>query len=320
MKKNPSKLLIWLSVILLSMIWGSTWLAIKIGLRDTPPFFSAALRFIIASLGLLAYMKYKKLKFPATFQFWKRSVLLALFMFIIPYAFVYWGEMHISSGLSSVLFSSQSLFVVLCSHYLLAAEKAAPVKWLGLLAGMAGLVFIFYTRFGITTDLGVLGMLGILAAALSAAFALVWLRKIGGELDHVTELTSQICVTALFFILLSPCLEKFPRDLSPASLWLCVAYLGIVGTSLSFLIYYWLAKHTTALILSFSVYLTPVLALFLGWFFLNEYIGANDLVGASIVILSIVVTQSNIKFTFKPGAVFQGDPGAARPAGQVNEN
>lgn len=290
--KNPSSIIIWLSVILLSIIWGSTWLAIKIGLQSTPPFFSAALRFIIAVLFLLLYMRFKKLKFPTTFIFWKRSFLLALFMFIIPYGFVYWGEMYVSSGLSSVLFSSQSLFVVLCSHYMLTNEKATLIKWLGLLFGIFGLVFIFYTRFEIASDFGFMGMLGIIGAAISAAFALVWLKKIGENSDHVTELTSQIFITALFFIFLSFTIEKFPQDLSSRNLWLCVGYLAIVGTSISFLIYYWLAKHTSALILSFSIYLTPVLALFLGWLFLNEYIGTNDIIGTAIVILSIIITQS----------------------------
>lgn len=293
--------MIWASVLLLSVIWGSTWPAIKIGLQDTPPFFSAALRFIIAALSLLVYMRHKKLKFPATFEFWKRSFLLASFILIIPYAFVYWSEMHISSGLSSVLFSSQALFVVLCSHYLLADEKATFIKWTGLLTGMSGLIFIFYTRFRIVSDLGVLGMLGILTAALSAAFGLSWLKKIGGNTDHLTGLTAQICITALFFILLSPCFEKSPGNLSSTSLWLCVGYLAIVGTALAFLIYYWLTKHTTTLIISFSVYLTPILALFLGWFFLHEDIGANDIIGTFIVIISIVITQMNVKPGFRPG-------------------
>lgn len=144
---KPSGMVVWFAVAALSLVWGSTWLAIKIGLQETPPFFSAALRFIIAALCLLAYMRYQQKTFPASFEFWKKSALPALFMFITPYVFVYWGGLYVSSGLSSVLFSSQALFVVLCSHYLLADEKATLIKWAGLLAGMSGLVFIFYTRF-----------------------------------------------------------------------------------------------------------------------------------------------------------------------------
>lgn len=322
MKKSPSISIIWLSVIALSLIWGSTWLAIKIGLQETPPFFSAALRFVIAALCLLGYMRHNKKTFPATFEFWKKSALLALFMFIVPYVFVYWGGMYVSSGLSSVLFSSQALFVVLCSHYILADEKATLIKWAGLLAGMSGLVFIFNTRFRLASDLALLGMLGIISGALSAAYALVRLRKTGEKSDHLTGLASQICITALFFIVLSPCLEKFPRDLSSPSLWLCAAYLGIVGTALAFLVYYWLAKHAAALTISFSVYLTPVLALFLGWLILHEHVGAKDIIGTVIVIISIIAAQADIK----PNSRLSKSttkirlPGAEAVPDEVNEN
>lgn len=293
--KTPSILIIWLSVILLSLIWGSTWLAIKIGITDTPPIFSASLRFIVASLFLIVYMKYKKLKFPLNLIFWKRSFILALFMFIIPYGLVYWGEMYISSGLSSVLFSSQSLFVVLFSHYILTNEKATYIKWLGLLIGMLGLTFIFYTRFELSSNWGIAGMIGILLAAGSSGYALVWLKLSGEKTNHIVELTSQVCITTLFFSLLSPFIEDFPQQLSSKTLWLSVGYLAIIGTSISFMVYYWLAKHTTVLILSFSIYFTPILALFLGWLFLGEVIGMNDIIGIIIVIVSIIITQMNKK-------------------------
>ncbi|MFH0867137.1 MAG: EamA family transporter [Bacteroidota bacterium] len=298
--KNPSKLVIWFSVMLLSLIWGSTWLAIKIGLYDTPPIFSAALRFIVASAFLIFYMKIKKIKFPVTLQYWKYSLFMALFMFMLPYGFVYWGEKYVSSGLSAVIFSSQSLFVIIFSQFFLKHEKATLLKIAGLFIGTLGLIYIFYSRFEIAENYGLFGMAGILLAAVSAAFALVWLRMKGDKSDLITDLTSQICITALFFILTSLCFEKFPADISSPNLWLSVGYLAVIGTSISFLIYYWLAKHTSALILSFSIYLTPVLALFLGWFFLDEGIGTNDIIGTIIVITSIIIAQSNKKLSFLP--------------------
>lgn len=284
-------MVIWLSVMMLSLIWGSTWLAIKTGLRDAPPFFSAALRFIIAVLFLLGWMRLKGESFPAVPGFWKRSALLASVMFVIPYAFVYLGEMHVSSGLSSVLFSSQALFVVLCSHYMLKNERATPAKWAGIAAGMAGLVLIFSSRFGLVTGSARLGMLGIVAGAFSAAFALVWLKKTGGEAAGPAGLTAQLCVTAAFFAALSLCTEGLPADLSRPRLWLCAGYLGVPGTALAFLVYYWLTERADALTISLSVYLTPVLALFLGWALGDERVGFGEIAGTGVVLCGIAFAQ-----------------------------
>ena len=124
MKKTPSVLILWMSVILLALIWGSTWLAIKYGLQDALPMYSASLRFILASGVLYVLMKFKGQSLPKEFIFWRRSLFLSTFMLIIPYTLVYWGEVHILSGLTSVLFSTQSLFIIPFAHFLLVKERA----------------------------------------------------------------------------------------------------------------------------------------------------------------------------------------------------
>ena len=293
MKRSPSFLFLWMSVILLSLIWGSTWLAIKYGLQDAPPMYSASLRFIIASFVLYGLMKFKGQSLPKEFIFWKRSVFLAIFMFIIPYSLVYLGEVHISSGLASVLFSAQSLFVIPFAHFFLANEKTNMRKWIGIMFGLIGLGLVFYDRFYWLTHWGVLGMVGILIAATSGAFALVWLRKSEKSIEPLKEVTAQIIITALTFTMLSLVFEPFPETLMSVKLGVSVFYLAVFGTAIAFLIYYWLAKHTTALMISFSVFITPIFAVFLGWIFLKESYGLNGLIGTSMVLISILIVQKS---------------------------
>ncbi|NOZ47145.1 MAG: EamA family transporter [Chlorobi bacterium] len=296
MKRTPSILILWASVILLSLIWGSTWLAIKYGLQDAPPMYSASFRFILASVMLFGYLKFKRKTLPQKLYFWKRSIFLAIFMFIIPYGLVYWGEVHISSGLASVLFSTQSLFVIPFAHFLLVNERASFRKWIGIFLGLSGLILIFNERLQWLTQWGLLGMFAIILAAVSGAFALVWLRKKEETIEPLTEVTAQIIITAIAFTIISLFFEPFPVILMSVKLGVSIVYLAIIGTAISYLIYYWLAKHTTALMISFSIFITPVFAVFMGWAFLNEMLGVKGFIGTTMVLSSIFIVQKSSKF------------------------
>ena len=98
MKGKFHKHKIYLSVLALGIIWGSTWLVIKFGLDQAPPFFSAALRFILAFVILFVWQMLKGYKFPRSLKYWKNTILITILIFIIPYALVYWSELYISAA------------------------------------------------------------------------------------------------------------------------------------------------------------------------------------------------------------------------------
>ena len=295
---NNINIKIFSGVAVLAIIWGSTWLAIKFGLMDAPPFLSAALRFIVAFITLFIWLKFTGYKFPLTLSYWKRASFIALFMFIIPYAFVYWGELYISSGLAAVLFSSQSLFVIFFSHYFLINEKATIIKYFGLFLGLAGLFIIFFDKINWTDWHGFIGMTGLIIAAASGAFGLVWLKKKGETVEPVPEVTAQLGITAIAFIILSLIFEKTQIEISSVKLWGSIIYLAIPGTAIAFVIYFWLAKNASALIASFSIFLAPIFAVFLGWLILYEIYNIRSILGTILVLFSIVITQLNMQKIF----------------------
>lgn len=291
MQKPIQKYKIYLGVITLGIIWGSTWLAIKFGLEDAPPFFSAALRFILTFLILFAWQKIKGYRFPKSIKYWRSSIFIALLMFIIPYAMVYWGEQYISSGLSAVLFSSQSLFVVIFAHFISKTEKAGAQKFLGLLIGLAGLFILYKSQITWDEIQGPKGMIALLFAAASAALGLVLLSKQKHKFDPGPEVMTHIGITAIAFIILSLILEEPPENIFIPNLWIGIVYLAVIGTALGFIVYYWLAKHTTAFVTSFSIFISPVFAVFLGWLILNETINFLGITGIFLVLISIILTQ-----------------------------
>ncbi len=148
---------------------------------------------------------------------------------------------------------------------------------------------MFYDRFYWLTHWGILGMVGVLIAAMSGAFALVWLRRKEETIEPLKEVTAQIFITAFAFTLMTVFFEPFPESLMSLKLGVSVAYLAIIGTAIAFVIYYWLAKYTTALMISFSIFIAPIFAVFLGWVFLKESYGLNGLIGTTLVLGSILI-------------------------------
>ena len=293
------KFKIYIGVLSLGIIWGSTWLAIKFGLEDAPPFFSAAIRFVLTFLILFVWQKIKGYKFPKSRKYWGNSIFLAMLMFIIPYAMVYWGEQYISSGLSAVLFSSQSLFVVIFAHFISKTEKARVNKFLGLFIGLLGLFILYKSQITWDEIQGPKGVIALLFAAASAALGLVVLSKQKHKYDPVPEVMTHMGITAVAFILLTLIFEKPPENIFTPKLWISIVYLAVVGTAFGFIVYYWIAKHATAFTTSFSIFISPVFAVFLGWLILNETINVLGITGIFLVLISIVLTQLPKKVTLK---------------------
>lgn len=291
MRTQFQKYKIYIGVLLLGIIWGSTWLAIKFGLEKSPPFFAAALRFIFAFIILFIWQKIKGYTFPRDLKYWKNTTIIALFMFIIPYAMVYWGEQYISSGLSAVLFSSQPLFVVIFAHYISKTEKAGINKIVGLLIGLFGLFLIYKDTIDYTKPQSFQGMTALLLAAASAALGLVLLSKKKHNVDPVPEVMIHLGITAIAFVLMSLLFEEIPENIFSLKLWISISYLAVFGTAFGFILYYWIAKHTTAFLTSFSIFISPVFAVFLGWLVLDETMNIIGILGVLLVLVSVIVTQ-----------------------------
>lgn len=297
MKQSYSNTRIWLSVMFLALVWGSTWLAIKIGLNDAPPFQCAGLRFTLATLFLLIWLKITKKKLPFNYKFWFRAISLSTIMFTIPYGMVYLGEQYISTGLASVLFSTQSLFVVIFAHFILHDEKAKLYKWLGLIVGISGLIFIFHDDMNLNGRLYYLGMFFVLIAAASGGLSLVYLRNIRDSFDPFIEVTGQLIVTTAVFLIIGYGFEDKTTNYYSASLWISIVYLALIGTSLAFVIYYWLSKHASAITVSFSIFTAPLFAVFFGWFIFGELIGLYGKIGFVLVVVSVIITNVLPEYT-----------------------
>jgi len=282
-------------VALLCLIWGSTWLGIKIGLEDFPPFLSAGVRFVIASVVLFLIAKVQKARFPKDPSTCFRICVTAIFMYVATYILVYWGAQYISSGLASVLFSTHPFFVALFAHSILPAERFTFAKGMGLLLGVAGVLMIFSEKLGLGPDLAFWGMVALVVSAATSGYASVLVKRYLTELSPIVLTSMQMALAALIIISLGFLTEEVrAMRFTPSSVG-SLLYLSLVGSALAFSLYYWLLRRMEATRLSLMAFVTPVVALFLGWATYGETINARTLLGAALVFVGIyIVNYSSI--------------------------
>ena len=146
--------LVWL---LLCGIWGSTWLFIKLGLADLPPFTFAGIRFVIASVVLLALIAWCRVPFPRKRRDWMLLAVTGILSFSLNYGLVFWGEQYISSGLAALLQSTLPAFGLIIAHYYLPGEQMTPPKIAGVMLGVVGVGVIFSNQLQVSGPKAVWG-------------------------------------------------------------------------------------------------------------------------------------------------------------------
>jgi len=172
---------------MLCIIWGSTWLAIRIGLEGAPPFLSASLRFAVASVVLVLLGVVFRSKWPQNRTEWALVGFVGVVLFTADYGLIYWGENNgVESGLSAILFATFPLQTALVANAYLKAERFTAQKLLGIGVGFGGVVLIFRSQLGTAGLEKVFPMLSIVLAATCAAFATVAVKRWGHDTEPIS--------------------------------------------------------------------------------------------------------------------------------------
>jgi len=269
-------------IVILALIWGSTWLAIKVGLGFIPPFYFAAMRFIIASAVLFPLaLKGGKLN-PGISPF--LVLLTGLLLIPVPYGLAYWGAQFISSGLSAVLFSSLPIFVAVFSMWLLPGEKLTRSNGVGLLLGITGIGVIYFDDLAVSDFLSSVGVLTIILGTIISAVGLILVKKNASSSNPVALSAFHHLLGAVFLLPLAFVFEDWSAvEFNRASI-LSLFFLAIFGSGLAFALYYWLLKSMDVTKASLLVYVTPVIAAYLGWIFLDEVVTLQMVIGTGLVL------------------------------------
>ncbi|MBL8123532.1 MAG: DMT family transporter [Pyrinomonadaceae bacterium] len=279
------KILVW---IILCLIWGSTWIFIKIGLGDLPPITFSAARFGLAILILAPLIKIFGFAMPRTKSEWKLMALTGFLQFSLNYSAVFWSEQYIESGLAAVLQSMITVFGLLLAWIFLPAEKITKRKIIGVTLGILGVAIIFIDQLRVENWMAFAGCVAIVLGAYAAAQSSILIKAKGSGLHPASLVFSQMICGLPAVIAYALIKEGNPLKLNWSfTAILCVVYLAVAGTIAAFWLYYWLLSRiesTKAMMISL---VTPLLAVMIGAIVLGEQLPPQTYFGGALIMGSI---------------------------------
>lgn len=293
----------YVAYIVLCLIWGSTWGAIRLLVRDVPPMRAAALRFLLSAIILFGIALGLRRKLIITPPQWRALTILGLAMMAVPYGLLFWAESRISSSMTAVLFSSDPLFVSLFTP-LMTHSRVPRRAVFAMLLGLGGICALFYDGLA-GSEYFLLGGAAVMAAVVISAWASVFAKRELTEVNPVAGTGIQFAVSAMVLFAASSMLERGHRsDWSQPSL-LALAFLVFFGSVLAFSLYYWLLARMHPYQLATITLVTPVIAITEGALLLREpvpllMIGAAALVLASVAVVLRAEDDGSLSLELNP--------------------
>jgi len=274
----------------LILIWGSTWIAIKVSVGDTP-FLMASIRFFLAGLVLVLLQKLRKK--PILPQREDRKLILALGIgnFFLGYGLTYWGMQFVDSNITSILWATLPVMIAVFAHRMLVNEKINASSIFSLVGSIIGTLFIFDFRGADFDPQVATGMIFILVSILAAAYPNVLYKREGSHLDPVAANASAMLIGATLLLITGFIFESWQSvELNIVSL-VATGYLAIFGSAIGFTMYFWLVNRVTIVKMSYTTFLIPILASMWGWVLLGEALSRSAFIGAVIIIISVSVPE-----------------------------
>jgi drug/metabolite transporter (DMT)-like permease len=278
--------------LLLTLIWGTTWAAIRLGLEGLPPFTGVGLRFLVAGAILLALVPVFKVRFTWSRRelgLWLTNGALA---FSGSYVIVYWAEQYIPSGLAAVLFATYPLLVAGLAHFALPGERLTPAALGGVLLGFVGVAVIF------SDDLAALGGERIrevaavmLVSPLVSAVATVAVKRWGHGIHPLSLTAGPMLLTGLLVGGLAVLFERHVPLVFDARSVGALLYLAVLGSAVTFTVYYWMLSHAPATRVALIAYTIPIVAVAFGAAAFDEPIRPRVVAGGMLVLAGVAIVN-----------------------------
>jgi drug/metabolite transporter (DMT)-like permease len=281
----------WIVFITLGLIWSSSFLWIKIGVQEIGPMALVAYRMLFGALTAILIAMYQKVQWPRDWKTWGIYAILGPTSLAIPIFFISWGEQAIDSAVASILNATVPLFTIVIAHFWLHDDKMTVQKVLGLLIGFAGVVVLLSEDLLTSSHNSVIGQAAVILASLFYAGSSVFARRATQHVDGFVRGAAPLITAAIFMWLIGPIAEKpFLVPTLPLT-WTAALWLGIFGSGLAIIMFYYLLHEIGPTRTSLVTYLFPLGGVILGVTFLNEHLSWQLALGAALIISSILVVN-----------------------------
>lgn len=277
--------LVWL---VLCVIWGSTWLFIKLGLENLPPITFAGIRFVIACAILFLLIRARGIALPDNRRDWGLLALTGVMSFTLNYGLVFWGEQYISSGLAALLQATLPAFGLVIAHVHLPSERMTWSKIFGVVLGFFGVAVVFSNQLAIAGGKALAGCVALVLSAFFAAYSNVLVKAYGRKLDPAILSGGQMFFGLIPLLLIGIPLEGNPFHFhwTPVAL-VSLLYLAVVGSVIAFLLYYWLIHNMNVTNTMLIAMVTPVVAVVLGMLVLGEDLSWRTVAGGIMIMVGV---------------------------------
>jgi drug/metabolite transporter (DMT)-like permease len=284
----------WAELLLLALIWGGSFLAIRTALDEIGPLTSVLLRVGLAALVLWAVVILRHLPVPRDLRTWGALLLMGGLNNVIPFSLMAWGQLHIPTGLTSILNATTALFGVLIAAAVFADERLTWRKGIGTLIGFAGVITAIGPAALWQLDLTSTAQLAVVAGTFSYACAGAWARK---TLRHLPPLAASAgMLTGATLIMLPLCLlsEGVPGLAYSAITWAGILYYAIIATALAYLLYYRVLAMAGSGNLMLVTLLIPPVAILLGAYAREETLSPTAYAGLALLALGLVILDGRL--------------------------
>jgi drug/metabolite transporter (DMT)-like permease len=287
-----------LAFAIIYFVWGSTFLAIRVGVREVPPFLLAGMRFFAAGILLYVWMRASGTASPTLHQ-WGSATLLASLIFVLDYGLLFWAEQRVPSGIAAVMMATIPAFTAVAEILILRTQRLTLRLGLALLLGLAGVAILVSRSVGLGgAPVETAGAIALVVASIGWSLASALTRKLPLPESKVMSSGSQMLAGGILLMITAGLLGEFrnfhAREVSSHA-WLALLYLIIAGSIIGFTAYVWLLHHQSPTKVGTYAYVNPVVAVLVGYFLGGEALGARTVVGTLLVLVSVVVITTTPK-------------------------
>lgn len=285
-------------LVLLALLWGPSFLFIKIAVAEIPPLTLVAIRLTLAAVFLYVFLRVSGRKLPRGWSEWKKFIFMGFFANSLPFVLFSFGEQRADSGLASILNGTTPIFTVLLAHLFVEDERLTANRLTGVLVGFLGILLIFAPELArvaggraVESREALIGLLAFVAASVCYGIAIVYSRKRLRGLPPLVGPAAQLICAAAIVLPLALIVDQ-PFDLRPSlPAGLSAAALGLFGTAFAYLVYYRLVDSAGATFISLVTYLLPPIGVILGVAVLGEDPGLYALAGMAVIIGGVMLVN-----------------------------
>ena len=289
---RPATWKVLLAFSIIYFVWGSTFLAIRVGVKEVPPFLLAGMRFVLAGAILYAWMRTNGTASP-TRREWTAASALAVLIFVLDYGLLFWAERRVPSGIAAVMMATIPVFMTLSEILFLGTQKLTVRLAFALAVGLGGVAVLVNRSlsFG-EVPVDTPGAIALVVAAVSWSAGSALTRKLPLPASKPMSSAAQMLSGGVLLTLIAGVLGEFrgfhPQAVSRGA-WIALAYLVVAGSIVAFTAYVWLIHHESPTKVGTYAYVNPVVAVALGYFLGGETVGPRTLLGTLLVLVSVVV-------------------------------